>query len=87
MAAPVATPARSAVCFGDPDTFSAEMIKMINDKDFRFAKPPCHAKSCSCFFCLYALYVLCSDIRFVVGEERRTIYAHKCLLAARFVVS
>lgn len=24
-----------------------------------------------------------SDIRFVVGEERQTIYAHKCLLAAR----
>ncbi|CAI8026259.1 BTB/POZ domain-containing protein 19 [Geodia barretti] len=24
-----------------------------------------------------------SDIRFTVGEERQTIYAHKCLLAAR----
>lgn len=24
-----------------------------------------------------------SDIRFVIGEERQTIYAHKCLLAAR----
>lgn len=24
-----------------------------------------------------------SDVRFVVGEERRVIYAHKCLLAAR----
>ena len=24
-----------------------------------------------------------SDIRFVVGEERQTIYAHKCLLAVR----
>ena len=24
-----------------------------------------------------------SDIRFVVGEERQTIYAHKCQLAAR----
>ena len=25
----------------------------------------------------------CSDIRFMVGEERKIIYAHKCQLAAR----
>ena len=30
----------------------------------------------------YTIYIN-SDIRFVVGEERQTIYAHKCLLAAR----
>ena len=29
------------------------------------------------------IYFACSDIRFVVGEERQAIYAHKCLLAAR----
>ena len=29
------------------------------------------------------LVKLYSDIRFIVGEERQAIYAHKCLLAAR----
>ena len=28
-------------------------------------------------------YISDSDIRFVVGEERQIIYAHKCQLAAR----
>ena len=37
MAAP-GLPARSAVCIGDPDAFASEMIKMINDKEFRSAK-------------------------------------------------
>jgi hypothetical protein len=27
-------PAKSAVCFGDPDAFASEMIKMINEKEF-----------------------------------------------------
>ena len=27
--------------------------------------------------------MICSDIRFMVGEERQIIYAHKCQLAAR----
>lgn len=27
---------RSAVCFSDPDAFASEMIKMINDKDYRY---------------------------------------------------
>ena len=31
-------PARSAVCCGDPDLFASEMIKMINDKEFRSEK-------------------------------------------------
>lgn len=41
------------------------------------------------FFCLHdsCLPFICSDIRFVVGEERKTVYAHKCLLAARFAVT
>ena len=26
---------RSALCIGDPDAFASEMIKMINDKEFR----------------------------------------------------
>ena len=25
----------------------------------------------------------CSDIRFVIGSNRKTIYAHRCILAAR----
>ena len=29
---------RSAVCFGDPDAFASEMIKMINDKEYRYNK-------------------------------------------------
>ena len=28
--------ARSALCIGDPDAFATEMIKMINDKEFRY---------------------------------------------------
>lgn len=27
---------RSAVCFGDPDAFAAEMIKLINEKEHRY---------------------------------------------------
>lgn len=34
MAVP-AQPSRSALCIGDPDAFASEMIKMINDKEFR----------------------------------------------------
>ena len=26
---------RSAVCFSDPDAFASEMIKLINDKEYR----------------------------------------------------
>ena len=28
--------ARSALCVGDPDAFATEMIKMINDREFRY---------------------------------------------------
>lgn len=28
---------RSAICFSDPDVFASEMIKMINEKDFRYS--------------------------------------------------
>ncbi len=28
---------RAALCIGDPDAFASEMIKLINDKEFRFA--------------------------------------------------
>lgn len=82
MSAPVAAPVPSAVCPGDPETFASEMIKMINDKEFRFAK-------LRVFVCLHdsCLHFTYSDIRFVVGEERKTVYAHKCLLAARFAVT
>lgn len=38
MSTPVAAPVPSAVCPGDPETFASEMIKLINDKEFRFAK-------------------------------------------------
>ncbi len=31
----------------------------------------------------YNILYIFSDIRFIVGEERQVIYAHKCLLAAR----
>lgn len=27
--------ARNVLCLGDPDAFASEMIKMINDKEFR----------------------------------------------------
>ena len=37
MAAPSQL-ARSALCIGDPDAFQSEMIKMINDREFRSAK-------------------------------------------------
>ena len=33
MSAPLS---RSALCVGDPDAFASEMIKMINDKEFRY---------------------------------------------------
>ena len=33
-----AQPSRSALCIGDPDAFASEMIKMINDKEFRLHK-------------------------------------------------
>ena len=29
-------PGRSAVCFSDPDVFAAEMIRMINDTEYRY---------------------------------------------------
>ena len=38
MAAPVTNPALSAVCIGEADAFASEMIKMINDKEFRFGE-------------------------------------------------
>lgn len=37
MAAP-SQQARSALCIGDPDAFQSEMIKMINDREFRSAE-------------------------------------------------
>lgn len=48
-----------------------------------------HTYKCSCILAgiLNTICTHCthspSDIRFVIGEERQTIYAHKCLLAAR----
>lgn len=33
-------PSRSAVCVGDPDAFASEMIRMINDKEFRYTTTP-----------------------------------------------
>ena len=39
MTAPVSSAAsRAAVCPGDPDTFALEMIKLINDKEFRWRR-------------------------------------------------
>lgn len=37
--------ARNVLCLGDPDAFASEMIKMINDKEFRWLEPlpPCSA--------------------------------------------
>ena len=49
--------------------------------------PACNTCSCILAGILNTIRTHCthssSDIRFVIGEERQTIYAHKCLLAAR----
>ena len=81
---------RSAVCTGDSDVFASEMIKMINDKDFRSAIDlytyVLDYKKLTCKLCrVPADLFIYSDIRFVVGDERQTLYAHKCLLAARYL--
>ena len=77
--------ARSAVCIGDPELFASEMIKTINAKEYRLANgddAACCAVSLAsdapcCVLCL------ASDVSFVVGEEKKIIYAHRCILAAR----
>ena len=38
--------------------------------------------------CMYMKLIIAalfsSDIQFVIGEERQSLYAHKCILAARY---
>lgn len=48
--------------------------------------PPCtwSCKLCRAVLLSSSCHFACSDIRFVVGEERQAVYAHKCLLAARY---
>ena len=52
----------AAVCPGDPDAFASEMIKLINDKEFRSAKTRIASweilykcSNCSCLFSLLFL--------------------------------
>ena len=48
------TTPRAALCIGDPDAFASEMIKLINDKEFRFA---------CLFVCLFVYRLAESTVR------------------------
>ena len=77
--------ARSAVCIGDAELFASEMIKTINAKEYRLATRDGAARCTVSLASDATCYAVSSgsDFSFVVGEEKKIIYAHKCILAAR----
>ncbi len=65
--------------FGPPDLFANDMRKLINDTEFRLA-------AWNPFFILRHSNSICSDILFIVGEEKEKIHAHKVILSGRFAL-